>query len=160
MNRMDPPDPAVRTLLRDAAVDLRNIALTVDRASAVLDPTLELLEASHAIHRALVLMVDWNSEQTDGGSERSVRVDQLGRVRFHRRASGVGLQTSAPPALADYTITPDDTKGPFLASIMLGVADVAGKYYVPKLGAFAIYTVMIVVLIWRPQGLFARGTTK
>jgi hypothetical protein len=76
---MDPPDLAVRTVLRDAAVDLRNIALTVDRARAVLDPTLELLEASHAIHRALVLMVDWNSEQTDGGSERSVRVDQLGR---------------------------------------------------------------------------------
>jgi branched-chain amino acid transport system permease protein len=50
--------------------------------------------------------------------------------------------------------------GPFLASIVLGIADVAGKYYVPKLGAFAIYTVMIVVLIWRPQGLFARGTAK
>ena len=50
--------------------------------------------------------------------------------------------------------------GPFLASILLGVADVAGKYYVPKLGAFVIYTVMIVVLIWRPQGLFARGAAK
>jgi branched-chain amino acid transport system permease protein len=50
--------------------------------------------------------------------------------------------------------------GPFLASIILGIADVAGKYYVPKLGAFAIYTIMILVLIWRPQGLFARGTAK
>ena len=46
--------------------------------------------------------------------------------------------------------------GPFLASILLGIADVAGKYYVPKLGAFVIYAIMIVVLIWRPQGLFAR----
>lgn len=46
--------------------------------------------------------------------------------------------------------------GPFLASLILGVADVAGKYYFPDLGAFVIYTVMIVVLIWRPQGLFAR----
>ena len=46
--------------------------------------------------------------------------------------------------------------GPFLASLLLGIADVAGKYYVPKLGAFVIYTIMIVVLIWRPQGLFAR----
>ena len=26
--------------------------------------------------------------------------------------------------------------GPFLASLLLGIADVAGKYYVPKLGAF------------------------
>jgi branched-chain amino acid transport system permease protein len=46
--------------------------------------------------------------------------------------------------------------GPFLASLLIGVADVAGKYYVPKLGAFVIYTIMIVVLILRPQGLFAR----
>jgi branched-chain amino acid transport system permease protein len=46
--------------------------------------------------------------------------------------------------------------GPFMASLLLGVADVAGKYYVPKLGAFVIYTVMIVILIWRPNGLFGR----
>jgi branched-chain amino acid transport system permease protein len=50
--------------------------------------------------------------------------------------------------------------GPFLAALLLGIGDVAGKYYVPKLGAFVIYTIMIVVLIWRPQGLFARGTTR
>jgi branched-chain amino acid transport system permease protein len=50
--------------------------------------------------------------------------------------------------------------GPFLASILLGIGDVAGKYYVPKLGAFVIYTIMIVVLIWRPQGLFARASGK
>ena len=47
--------------------------------------------------------------------------------------------------------------GPLLASILLGIGDVAGKYYVPKLGAFVIYTIMIVVLICRPQGLFARS---
>jgi branched-chain amino acid transport system permease protein len=47
--------------------------------------------------------------------------------------------------------------GPFLASLLLGIADVAGKYYVPSLGAFVIYTVMIVVLVLRPQGLFARA---
>jgi branched-chain amino acid transport system permease protein len=46
--------------------------------------------------------------------------------------------------------------GPFLASLLLGIGDVAGKYYAPKLGAFVIYTIMIVVLIWRPQGLFSR----
>ena len=50
--------------------------------------------------------------------------------------------------------------GPFIASILLGVADVAGKYYVPKLGAFVIYAFMILVLIWRPQGLFARTTSR
>jgi branched-chain amino acid transport system permease protein len=46
--------------------------------------------------------------------------------------------------------------GPFLASLLLGIGDVAGKYYVPTLGAFVIYSIMIAVLIWRPQGLFAR----
>jgi branched-chain amino acid transport system permease protein len=50
--------------------------------------------------------------------------------------------------------------GPFLASLLLGVGDVAGKYYVPTLGAFVIYTIMIVVLIWRPQGLFARAASR
>ncbi len=47
--------------------------------------------------------------------------------------------------------------GPFLASLLLGIADVAGKYYVPSLGSFVIYTLMIVVLVVRPQGLFVRG---
>ncbi|KAA2235449.1 branched-chain amino acid ABC transporter permease [Salinarimonas soli] len=47
--------------------------------------------------------------------------------------------------------------GPFLASLLLGVADVAGKYYVPGFGAFVIYTLMIAVLVVRPQGLFARA---
>ena len=47
--------------------------------------------------------------------------------------------------------------GPFLASLLLGIADVAGKYYVPQFGAFVIYTFMLVVLVLRPQGLFARA---
>ncbi len=50
--------------------------------------------------------------------------------------------------------------GPFLASLLLGISDVAGKYYVPTLGSFVIYTIMIVVLIWRPQGLFSRASSR
>ncbi|TAK48908.1 MAG: branched-chain amino acid ABC transporter permease [Xanthobacteraceae bacterium] len=50
--------------------------------------------------------------------------------------------------------------GPFLASLLLGIGDVAGKYYVPKFGAFAIYAMMIVILIWRPHGLFSRAVSK
>ncbi|HJZ34517.1 MAG TPA: branched-chain amino acid ABC transporter permease [Hyphomicrobiaceae bacterium] len=50
--------------------------------------------------------------------------------------------------------------GPFLASLLLGIGDVAGKYYVPTLGAFVIYTIMIAVLIVRPQGLFSRGGVR
>ena len=46
--------------------------------------------------------------------------------------------------------------GPLLAALLLGVADVAGKYYLPKLGAFIVYLLMIAILVWRPQGLFSR----
>jgi branched-chain amino acid transport system permease protein len=46
--------------------------------------------------------------------------------------------------------------GPLLAALLLGIADVAGKYYIPKLGAFIVYSLMIAILIWRPQGLFVR----
>jgi branched-chain amino acid transport system permease protein len=47
--------------------------------------------------------------------------------------------------------------GPLLAALLLGIADVAGKYYIPKMGAFTVYCLMIAILIWRPQGLFSRG---
>jgi branched-chain amino acid transport system permease protein len=50
--------------------------------------------------------------------------------------------------------------GPFLASLLLGIGDVAGKYYVPKMGPFVIYTMMIVILIWRPNGLFGRTAAR
>jgi branched-chain amino acid transport system permease protein len=50
--------------------------------------------------------------------------------------------------------------GPLLAALLLGVADVAGKYYIPKMGAFIVYSLMIVILIWRPQGLFVRQGGK
>ena len=50
--------------------------------------------------------------------------------------------------------------GPFLASLLLGIGDVAGKYYVPKMGPFVIYTIMIVILIWRPNGLFGRTAAR
>ncbi len=50
--------------------------------------------------------------------------------------------------------------GPLLAALLLGIADVAGKYYIPKLGAFIVYALMIAILIWRPQGIFVRQGAK
>lgn len=47
--------------------------------------------------------------------------------------------------------------GALVGALLLGVLDVAGKYYVPSIGAFIIYFVMVVTLILRPQGLFAKG---
>ena len=46
--------------------------------------------------------------------------------------------------------------GPFVAALILGIADVAGKYYLPQAGAFIIYAVMVLVLVFRPHGLFSR----
>lgn len=46
--------------------------------------------------------------------------------------------------------------GSFTAAVLLGVTDVAGKYYAPKLGAFLIYLTMVLLLVWRPAGLFGR----
>ena len=50
--------------------------------------------------------------------------------------------------------------GALIGALLLGVLDVAGKYYVPSIGGFIIYGVMVVTLILRPQGLFARGDSR
>jgi branched-chain amino acid transport system permease protein len=46
--------------------------------------------------------------------------------------------------------------GSLAAALLIGVSDIAGKYYVPQLGSFLIYLVMLAVLMWRPAGLFGR----
>jgi branched-chain amino acid transport system permease protein len=46
--------------------------------------------------------------------------------------------------------------GSFIAAMLLGISDIAGKYYVPTVGSFLIYLVMIVIMMWRPAGLFGR----
>ena len=51
-------------------------------------------------------------------------------------------------------------KGSLYASLIIGICDVAGKYYVPQVGAFVIYAVMVATLIFRPQGLFGRSSAK
>ena len=46
--------------------------------------------------------------------------------------------------------------GPFVAALVVGVVDVAGKYYLPEAGAFLIYIFMVVTLLVRPRGLIPR----
>jgi branched-chain amino acid transport system permease protein len=46
--------------------------------------------------------------------------------------------------------------GSFAAAMLLGVADMAGKYYIPALGSILIYVVMLGMIMWRPTGLFGR----
>jgi branched-chain amino acid transport system permease protein len=42
------------------------------------------------------------------------------------------------------------------ASMLLGICDVAGKYYIPDLGAFVIYALMVAMLLASPTGLARR----
>ena len=51
---------------------------------------------------------------------------------------------------------PGSIVGTLIAALLLGVADVSGKYYVPQIGAFVIYVAMIVLLSLFPQGLFSK----
>jgi branched-chain amino acid transport system permease protein len=48
--------------------------------------------------------------------------------------------------------------GPFVAALVLGVADTACKYFIPEFGAFFIFAAMIALLLWRPLGLFGLRT--
>jgi branched-chain amino acid transport system permease protein len=46
--------------------------------------------------------------------------------------------------------------GSLAAAVVLGISDMAGKYYFPWLGAFLIYLVMVGLLMWKPAGLFGK----
>jgi branched-chain amino acid transport system permease protein len=48
-------------------------------------------------------------------------------------------------------------KGSLVAALSFGVIDTFGRYLVPAAGAFVIYFALVIVLLARPQGLFARG---
>ncbi len=55
---------------------------------------------------------------------------------------------------------PGSVIGTLLASLLLGVADIAGKYYMPEIGAFVIYAAMIVLLLLFPYGLLGRSKAR
>jgi branched-chain amino acid transport system permease protein len=48
-------------------------------------------------------------------------------------------------------------KGALLGAILIGLADTFGRVLLPDFASFMVYGVMAGVLLWRPQGLFARG---
>ncbi len=47
--------------------------------------------------------------------------------------------------------------GTLLAACLIGIFDVAGKYFLPEAGAFIIYAVMVALLMWRPHGLLGKA---
>ena len=48
-------------------------------------------------------------------------------------------------------------RGPFVAALLIGIADTAFKYLLPEFGAFFIYALTMALLLWRPLGLFGRA---
>jgi branched-chain amino acid transport system permease protein len=47
--------------------------------------------------------------------------------------------------------------GAFWAALLVGLVDTLGKAYAPGLAGLAVFTMMAVVLLWRPTGLFSRA---
>ena len=48
-------------------------------------------------------------------------------------------------------------RGPFLAALMVGIADTGLKYFIPEFGAFFIYALTMATLLWCPRGLLGRA---
>ncbi len=46
--------------------------------------------------------------------------------------------------------------GSFVGAALLGIGDVAGKYFVPEVGSFLIYLLLVGILLVRPRGLFGK----
>ncbi len=47
-------------------------------------------------------------------------------------------------------------KGAMIASLAIGLADTLGKILAPELSGMAVYLLMAVILLWKPQGLANR----
>lgn len=45
-------------------------------------------------------------------------------------------------------------RGALVASLVIGLADTFGKVFVPEYAGLAVYLVMAMVLLWRPEGIF------
>ncbi len=46
-----------------------------------------------------------------------------------------------------------------VVALLVGLVETAGRYLLPQAGAFAIYVLLIALMIWRPDGLLARRRT-
>jgi len=49
-------------------------------------------------------------------------------------------------------------KGAVVGSVVVGLLDNYGKAYFPELAYFSLFAPMVLILIWRPQGLFGTRT--
>jgi branched-chain amino acid transport system permease protein len=47
--------------------------------------------------------------------------------------------------------------GTFFSAMLLGISETASKYLLPDLSSIVFFAIVLVVLSWRPQGLFGRA---
>jgi branched-chain amino acid transport system permease protein len=47
-----------------------------------------------------------------------------------------------------------------LVAVLVGVVDTAGRYFLPDSGSFTLYVLLIVLIVWRPDGLLARRVRR
>ena len=52
---------------------------------------------------------------------------------------------------------PGSILGSFIAALFLGAADALFKYYVPAVGSFVIYALLVLTMIFMPRGLIRRA---
>lgn len=52
---------------------------------------------------------------------------------------------------------PGSILGSFLAALFLGAADALFKYYVPAVGSFVIYALLVLTMVFMPRGLIRRA---
>jgi branched-chain amino acid transport system permease protein len=53
-----------------------------------------------------------------------------------------------------------NVKATVFVAMFVGVFDTAARYFLPDSGAFTIYVLLIVLIVWRPDGLLSRRSGK
>jgi branched-chain amino acid transport system permease protein len=48
-------------------------------------------------------------------------------------------------------------KGAFVGAMLIGLVSTFGKVLLPEMASMAVYAMMALILLWRPQGLFGRA---
>ena len=162
------PEP-LRGQVRIAGVDFGIYRLFLVAAVAVLTTLLGVLVARTRFGAQVRAAVD-DAEAARG---MGINVDRVFSVTFAigsglaglGGALGIevlGLDSAFPLKFMVYFLLvavvggAGTIRGPLAAALLLGVLDVAGKYYVPQVGAFIIYAAMVLLLLAFPAGLFAR----
>jgi branched-chain amino acid transport system permease protein len=49
-----------------------------------------------------------------------------------------------------------NVKATVFVAMFVGIVDTTARYFLPDSGSFTIYVLLIVLIVWRPDGLFSR----